>query len=782
MRRWCYAAAFACSFLSAFVLRADDARRTDYAPLVEALHKWLPEEIAEKGIPAISWALVDDQTVVCAEGAGFQDPIRKLSATGDTVYRVGSLSKPVTALLLMVLVEQGLIDLDAPVQTYLPDFQPKNTSGKAITLRQMLAHRSGLVRESPVGNYFDASRPTLAQAVASLNQTELVYLPEKTTSYSNAALATVGRVLEKTQKEPFAQLIQQRLLEPIGMTHSTYAPTSESRKNLAHAIMWTYHGKTFPAPTWELGMPSAGGLESTVNDQARLLRFLFAGGKTTTGQQLLKPQTLERMFKIQYGKPGEKSGFGISFMVSEFEGKKRIGHNGAVYGFATHFSALPDEKLGVIVIASKDVANAVTDRVGNYALRGLLALKNGKPLAPVERTRKLSAGEARSLAGRYRCEDKEIELSASDGRLFHLSVKGGVRTELRRLGNDLMGDDATGYGPRFSLSGGKLISGKDTYIRLATREPEYFVPEKWRGLLGEYGPDHNILYILEKDRKLYALIEWVFLYPLTEETPEVYRFPGFGLYMGDKIKFKRDKRGRAIEANAASVVFPRRILKGENVTYRIDPVRPVAELRALALKATPPQEKGPFFKPADLVEPAKLDPTVKLDIRYATDNNFLGTPLYTSARAFLQRPAAEALLRAHQKLKEKGFGLLIHDAYRPWYITKVFYDATPPRFHLFVADPEQGSRHNRGCAVDLTLYDLNNGKAVDMVSGYDEFSDRAYPDYLGGTGFQRYNRSLLRNAMEAEGFTVYEAEWWHFDYRSWRQYRIMNQRFEDLGK
>jgi D-alanyl-D-alanine dipeptidase len=125
--------------------------------------------------------------------------------------------------------------------------------------------------------------------------------------------------------------------------------------------------------------------------------------------------------------------------------------------------------------------------------------------------------------------------------------------------------------------------------------------------------------------------------------------------------------------------------------------------------------------------------------------------------------------------------LLIHDAYRPWYITKLFFDATPPQFHLFVADPQQGSRHNRGCAVDLTLYDLKTGKAVEMVSGYDEFSDRAYPDYVGGTSEQRWRRELLRRAMATEGFQVFEAEWWHFDYRDWRSYPILNQRFEDLG-
>src|ERR1700727_3130209 len=107
----------------------------------------------------------------------------------------------------------------------------------------------------------------------------------------------------------------------------------------------------------------------------------------------------------------------------------------------------------------------------------------------------------------------------------------------------------------------------------------------------------------------------------------------------------------------------------QEVSFRITPVRPVEELRAEALKEQPPVETGTFLKP-DLVELVTLDPTIKLDIRYATTNNFLGTPVYTQARAFLQRPAAEGLLRAHQELKAQGYGLIIHDGYRPWYITE----------------------------------------------------------------------------------------------------------------
>ncbi|MDE3167310.1 MAG: M15 family metallopeptidase [Acidobacteriota bacterium] len=209
---------------------------------------------------------------------------------------------------------------------------------------------------------------------------------------------------------------------------------------------------------------------------------------------------------------------------------------------------------------------------------------------------------------------------------------------------------------------------------------------------------------------------------------------------------------------------------------RITPVRPVAELRAEALAATPPREDG-TFRPFDLVDLSTLDPRIRLDIRYATANNFLGTPLYTEARAFLQRPAAAALLRVHRALQPQGYGLLIFDAYRPWYVTRIFWDATPPDKHEFVADPAQGSRHNRGCAVDLSLYRLATGREVEMPGVYDEMSPRSYPTYTGGTARQRARRDLLRRAMEAEGFTVYESEWWHFDFKDWREYPIGNQPF-----
>ena len=192
----------------------------------------------------------------------------------------------------------------------------------------------------------------------------------------------------------------------------------------------------------------------------------------------------------------------------------------------------------------------------------------------------------------------------------------------------------------------------------------------------------------------------------------------------------------------------------------------------------PPKEKNK--READLLELIKLDDTIKLDVRYATENNFMGKIVYPEARAFLQKPAADAVVRVHGKLKKQNLGLVIFDGYRPWRITKLFWETVKPEHRKFVADPKKGSKHNRGCAVDLSLYDLRTGKLLEMPSGFDEFTERASPDYKGGTQTERANRDLLRRMMEAEGFTVNKNEWWHFDYKDWEKYAIYDVPFSKI--
>lgn len=194
-----------------------------------------------------------------------------------------------------------------------------------------------------------------------------------------------------------------------------------------------------------------------------------------------------------------------------------------------------------------------------------------------------------------------------------------------------------------------------------------------------------------------------------------------------------------------------------------------------------PKSKDNFRKP-ELVELIKLDSTFHLDIRYATHNNFTGKPVYTQARAFLQKPAAEALVRVNKKLKDDGFGLLIFDGYRPWSVTKLFWNFANKEKHGigFVANPSKGSRHNRGCAVDLSLYYLATGKEVVMPSSYDEFNEKACSNYNGGNPEAIRLRDLLITAMRSEGFTVLKSEWWHFDYKDWQLYPVLNLSFEEL--
>src|ERR1044072_7354153 len=205
----------------------------------------------------------------------------------------------------------------------------------------------------------------------------------------------------------------------------------------------------------------------------------------------------------------------------------------------------------------------------------------------------------------------------------------------------------------------------------------------------------------------------------------------------------------------------------------------VSMVAVAVLAQGPPVETGNFRQP-DLVEISKLDPTIRLDIRYATKNNFLGKAVYKQRRAFLQRPAAEALVRVNQTRRKQGYGLVIFDGYRRWAVTKIFWDATPEDKKIFVADPSKGSRHNRGCAVDLSLFDLKTGAEVKMPSEYDEMTERSHINYECATAEAKHLRATLRAAMVAEGFLVYEPEWWHYDFRDWKEYPILNVKFSEI--
>jgi D-alanyl-D-alanine dipeptidase len=180
----------------------------------------------------------------------------------------------------------------------------------------------------------------------------------------------------------------------------------------------------------------------------------------------------------------------------------------------------------------------------------------------------------------------------------------------------------------------------------------------------------------------------------------------------------------------------------------------------------------------DLVDLARFDPRLRFDIRYATAQNFMGRVLYPVARAVAQRPVAEALSRVQTRAEAAGYGLLIFDAYRPWRVTRMMWDETPPEKREFVADPRAGSRHNRGCSIDLTLH--RGGAEVTMPSPYDDFTAAAYRSNTAAPAQVLAASRMLEEWMVAEGFVPLANEWWHYDWKDWRRYPIMDTALEDV--
>lgn len=390
---------------------------------------------------------------------------------------------------------------------------------------------------------------------------------------------------------------------------------------------------------------------------------------------------------------------------------------------------------------------------------------------------------------------REFRLSPSDGRL-RIRISPPVENGQLRLvwldaGGEIVrqdyrnfywqplrrGDEALVFGPaswprsfqrrenqpglatRVRLEGDVALQSVEVAAPRWSELEEYasLPPEFHSSAIGEYEREGGELIILEHLGKLHGL----------RDRRELWAVDGLKLRLQNGLAcWEADCYRRKPEPNRE---------------FRIQLQKPLPELRRIADAASPPRQPANLRAP-ELVDLRSLGREIRLDIRYATADNFMGAPLYSQAVAWLQRPAAEALARAAERLAQEGFGLLVYDAYRPWRVTKMFWDATPEAQRNFVANPERGSRHNRGCAVDLTLYDRRTGKAVQMPSGFDEFSPRAWPDYPGGTSRERYLRWRLRQAMESEGFRVNDDEWWHFDYQDWEQYPVLNISFEQLVK
>ena len=396
------------------------ANAADFVPVVQRVEDLAKAEIERGILTGVSVALVDDQSVILTCGYGLADQAEKKPATSKTAYRAGSISKLFTAVSAMQLVEQGKLDIDKPVTEYLPDLRivdPFEPAGP-VTLRQLMCHRSGLVRESPVGGYLDPKEPSIAESVASLADCVRVHPPGKATKYSNIGVTVVGHVVEKVAGITFADYQRTHVLDPLGMTGSSFVRDQRVQANAATSYMLVADGRggfdRIESPVFELGTLPAGNLYTSTEDLAKFLCCLFADGKAN-GKQILKAETLAEMFTPQL--TDDDSGFGLGFSIGKFRDRKLVSHTGAVYGFSSSFAGIPELKVGVVVLANEDIAMGPVRKIANTALGWMVDARLGEELEAETVYEDVSEDISKSLVGDYESESYWAELRYTGGRL-----------------------------------------------------------------------------------------------------------------------------------------------------------------------------------------------------------------------------------------------------------------------------------------------------------------------------------------------------------------------------
>ncbi|WP_321398044.1 M15 family metallopeptidase [Emcibacter sp.] len=456
-----------------------------------------------------------------------------------------------------------------------------------------------------------------------------------------------------------------------------------------------------------------------------------------------------------------------------------VSYSGSLAGHSVDIYLNAPAGNGVAVLANLH-KTPVSQRLAKYAERLLAAAEEGKPLPRYLRTEEIAAKTLSRVAGYYQNGGNSLILRSLWGKLFLETAS--VTSEVRQKVGNWYLDDARNFSADVAIDpkGNWVRLGEVSYQRSEWKKPEP-VSCVLAGLVGEYGSPEDYIRIYEWDGKPYARLDWVRYLPLKQLDETTLRVGEGRYYSGEKMSFERNETGRVIGIFFQGKTYERRDFGAEIEADIHAGIRVSDNLKKGALAARPPREERKF-RASELVELSSLDPRLKLDIRYAGSNNFLGVPVYDEARAFLQRPGAMALKKAHDWLRERGYGLLIHDGYRPWFATKMFWDATPEESHIYVANPAHGSRHNRGSAIDLTLFELKTGKVVTMPGRYDEFWVRSTPKYIGGTDLERWHKDLLRQAMESNDFEIYPWEWWHFDHVEWKKYSIQNKKFSDISR
>ena len=549
--------------------RSRTEKPVDYRRAVASLEEMIAGEIKRGAFSAVSIALVDDQQTVYANGFGLADKDRGVPATAQTVYRAGSISKLLTALAAMQLVEQGKLDIDKPAAAFDPSFRivnPFDGSGP-VTLRQLMCHRSGMIRESPVGSYFDPSQPEIAATVASIAPCVLVYPPGSRTKYSNVGPTIVGQVVQKVSGVPFAEYQRKHLLEPLGMRSSAFLPNDSMRRRLAVGWMDVADGRggfrRTAAPQFELGTIPAGNLYTTAEDLARFASCLLANGRAGD-RQIVRPETLRQMCTVQL--TSEKTGYGLGFLVGTFRKHRSVSHMGAVYGFTSSLVVLPEAKLGAVVLSNEDIAIGPVRKLSDAAIGLMLEAKLGEPM-PKEEPPKGPPPDPATLVGDYESESYWARIELQQGVLG--GALSGRRMSLTPTGPDKFLAEV-GWSVSETLDFQRDEKGRATAFTVLSQKfrrvdpaavPD--VPADWQKYVGSYGPDFIPVIVSVRHGHLYAMTENEADYRLTPLCRTVFKLPP-GMYVDEQVVFQVAPDGRVPSILFANMPLGRRELRGNS--------------------------------------------------------------------------------------------------------------------------------------------------------------------------------------------------------------------------
>ncbi len=493
--------------------------RGDYTATKEYASQLIRYEMKQNAVEGLSIALVVDQRVVWAEGFGFADEEKAIPATADTLYRVGSISKLFTDTAAMQLAEQGKLDIDQPLQKYIPNFSIKSRFANTaeITPRQLMTHHSGLPRDRLKG-FITASPAPFATLVDDIHDDYTAYPPGLMTSYSNLGISLLGVAIQNQSGMPFADYMQQSLLVPMGMTNSSFDTGLSASPLMAQG----YKGRKVAVEPSLRDVP-AGGLNSSVNDMSRFISMVFAGG-AAGGHQIIQEKTLQEMLRPQNSAVALDfdTRVGLGWWL-DAKGKPQLknggtvaAHNGATISFHSQLYILPEHKLGVIVLANSSTAGGVVEHVAIETLASALEAKSGihqpEPVK-IQTDKKLpTPEEVHEFVGDYttmiglaqisacgdglcaQTADTKFDLVHGSDGLFRLkySLLGLIPIDLGFLGQ-------VGLSRR-TLDGRELLVARvgeqEALVGQRITPPPNLEP--WRRYLGEYentnlGTDHKII-------------------------------------------------------------------------------------------------------------------------------------------------------------------------------------------------------------------------------------------------------------------------------------------------